>query len=768
MKASQAALAEALRTEQSYVTALYERLDTLREREEKALSTVLRDGAHGGTRQALVEREVRADEHAGSIARFNGVEGGLCFGRIDHADHAGGAGHYIGRIGLRDDAHEPLLVDWRAPAARPFYAASPTDPGTLVRRRHLHTRGRMVTGVDDEVFDLDGLAESERRGLVGEAALLAALRRGRTGRMTDVVATIQTEQDRVIRSGLQGVLVVQGGPGTGKTVAALHRAAYLLYTYRDTLARRGVLVIGPGAAFVRYIGQVLPSLGETDVVLTELGGLFPGVSATAEDGARAAVVKGDLRMVDVIAAAVRERQLLPAGPVDVPLEDEVLRLSRQACARARKRAQALGAPHNVARKRFVLDLLDALVRERARRHGRPLDEEELRHGPAELWAQPPVRAALDALWPPLTPRRLVAELLSDPDRLRSAAPLLTDDERAALLRARDAPWTVGDVPLLDEAAELLGTDDSAERARARVAEEERREEERYAREVLRIVGLDKGEDGDEEDEGEGEGPAPVDAATLAARHLDSGPVRSTAERAAADRSWAYGHVIVDEAQELSAMAWRMVMRRVPTRSMTVVGDVAQTGSPAGAASWGQMLDPYTRGGWREERLTVNYRTPAEVMDLAAEVLAEVAPELSAPESVRREGQPPVAVRAPRGRLAREVVRAVEADLADLAEQGGGRLAVVAADQVVEALGRALPSAARGDRPDALDSPLVLLTVAQAKGLEFDRAVVADPAGIRSQSPKGGHDLYVAITRVTRRLTLVYEGELPDALGRLAP
>ncbi|MEU9795304.1 hypothetical protein AB0E27_32815 [Streptomyces sparsogenes] len=764
MKASQAArsaLAEALRTEQSYVTALYERLDTLREREEQALSTVLRDGAHGGTRQALVEREVRADEHAGSIARFNGVEGGLCFGRIDHADHAGGAVHYIGRIGLRDDAHEPLLIDWRAPAARPFYAASPTAPGTLVRRRHLHTRGRRVTGVDDEVFDLDSMAESERRGLVGEAALLAALRRGRTGRMTDVVATIQAEQDRVIRSGLQGVLVVQGGPGTGKTVAALHRAAYLLYTYRDTLARRGVLVIGPGAAFLRYIGHVLPSLGETDVVLTELGGLFPGVSATAEDGARAAVVKGDLRMVAVIAAAVRDRQLLPAGPVEIPLEDEAqpLRLSRLACARARERAQALHAPHNVARKRFVLDVLDVLVRERARRHGRPLDEEELGHGTAELWAQPPVRAALDALWPPLTPRRLVAELLSDSDRLRSAAPLLTDDERTALLRAPDAPWTVGDVPLLDEAAELLGTDDSAERARARAAEEERREEERYARGVLRIVGLEEGEDG---------GPAPVDAAALAARHLDTGPVRSTAERAAADRSWVYGHVIVDEAQELSAMAWRMVMRRVPTRSMTVVGDVAQTGSPAGAASWGQMLDPYTRGGWREERLTVNYRTPAEVMDLAADVLAEVAPELSAPESVRREGRRPVAVRAPRGRLAREVARAAEADLADLAEQGGGRLAVVAADRAVEALARALPGAVRGDRPDALDSPLVLLTVAQAKGLEFDRAVVADPAGIRSQSPQGGRDLYVAITRVTRRLTLVYEGELPEVLGRLTP
>ncbi|WP_347404426.1 hypothetical protein [Streptomyces sp. MST-110588] len=493
-------LALALKAEQSCLTTLYEHLDTAREQAEAALRTAQSGADRGGTHQSRVEREVFTEESARTVARLNSVEDGLCFGRIDAAD---GVRHHIGRIGLRDADLEPLLIDWRAPAARPFYAATPGAPGGLVRRRHLHTRARTVIGIDDEVFDLERMSAGDRRELVGEAALLATLRRGRTGRMTDVVATIQTEQDRVIRAGLQGVLVVQGGPGTGKTVAALHRAAYLLYTHRTTLARRGVLVIGPNATFLRYIGQVLPSLGESDVVLTALGGLFPGVRATASDAPDTAVVKGDPRMAAVIAAAVRDRQRLPDGDTEITVEGfragdtDTVRLRAEDCARARRRARALNAPHNTARKRFVRDMLNALVRERARALGLPPDEEEVRHAPAELWQQASVRAALDALWPPLTPQRLVGELLSDPARLARAAPHLTEAERGALYRPAGrvgtaARWTVEDVPLLDEAAELLGSDDAAERARSRAAEAEWREEVHYARGVLEMTGARPG------------------------------------------------------------------------------------------------------------------------------------------------------------------------------------------------------------------------------------------------------------------------------------
>ena len=737
LRDTESARPTALSTEQAYLDMLYNLLDRARERAERALATTNASGAPGGTFQARVERDITAAEQARRLAQLNAVEHGLCFGRTDGypAESAPADGQrsvppaddgnesatlYIGRIGLRDDEYEPRLIDWRAPAARPFYAATPKDPEGLVRRRHIYTRNRTVTSVDDEVFDLDRLPVADRQTLSGEAMLIASVTAGRTGRMTDVVATIQAEQDRVIRSALQGVLVVQGGPGTGKTVAALHRAAYLLYTHRQTLERRGVLVIGPNTTFLRYISQVLPSLGETDVVLSSVAELFPGVKAAPDDDAEAAVIKGDPKMVHVLRRAVRDLERVPPADLEITVDGVRMTLPRDVCLRARDRARALRKPHNVARKLFVTELLGALARAEAAVLDRPFDPDDLPYARARLWDEPPVRTALDALWPFLTPQRLVAGLLAEEAALRRAAPDLSYAERAVVLRpaAPDA-WTVADVPLLDEAAQLLGTDDSAEKARRRAADRERRAEERYAREVLEITGL--------------AGQNFVDAATLAGWNRDPGQTLTTAERAWADPSWAYGHVIVDEAQELSAMAWRMVMRRIPTRSMTVVGDIAQRGNAAGARSWAQMLDPYVRGRWREELLTINYRTPAEIMAVAADVLASVAPAEKPPESVREEGIPPRALNVaqppapPSDALAAGVATVVAADLAGMREEG--RLAVIAPTARMRELAQALPAAVPGDRAEVLESPVALLTVGQAKGLEFDRVVLVDPAGI---------------------------------------
>jgi DNA helicase IV len=739
----------AMSQEQAYLDMLYRLLDEARERTERALARTHGGGAAGGTFQARIEREVTAAEQARRLAQLNAVEHGLCFGRTDAtptAEHAGTL--YIGRIGLRDDEHEPRLIDWRAPAAHPFYAATPKDPAGLIRRRHIYTRNRTVTGVDDEVFDLDRLSEPDRQSLSGEAMLIASITASRTGRMGDVVATIQAEQDRVIRAALQGVLVVQGGPGTGKTVAALHRAAYLLYTHRRTLERRGVLVIGPNATFLRYISQVLPSLGETDVVLSSIAELFGGVKAAPDDNPEAAVVKGDPKMVNVLRRAVRNLQQVPPGELGVTADGVTMAVPRETVLRARDRARALRKPHNVARKLFVTEMLGALAAAEARALGRQLDPEDLPYTRARLWDEPGVRAALDELWPFLTPQRLIAGLLAEEGALRRAAPGFSPAERAALLRPENPDaWTVADVPLLDEAAQLLGTDDTAEKIRRRAAERERRLEEKYAREVLEITGLS--------------GQGFVDAATLADWNRDPGQQLTTAERAWADPNWAYGHVIVDEAQELSAMAWRMVMRRIPTRSLTVVGDVAQRGSAAGARSWAEMLDLYVKGRWREELLTVNYRTPAEIMAVAADVLADVAPGERPPESVRDEGVLPRAVHG----LAR-AASVVEEELAQMGD--GGRLAVIAPGARIADLAEAIPAAVPGDRTEVLDSPVALLTVGQSKGLEFDRVVLVDPAGILAQSPAGGHDLYVAITRATHRLTVVYDGDLPVSLHRIAP
>ncbi|MFC4007054.1 HelD family protein [Nonomuraea purpurea] len=705
------------------------------------------------------ERDTFADMYASRLARLWAVERGLVFGRLDHLDEGR---LYIGKLGLTDDEQLRLLIDWRAPVAQPFYRATPAVSMGVTRRRHLQTKGRAVVGVDDDLLDLDSLTDDDRATLNGEAALLAALDERRTGRMRDIVATIQSEQDRVIRSDLGGVLVVQGGPGTGKTVVALHRAAYLLYTHRERLERRGVLILGPNLTFLRYIEQVLPSLGETDVLLSTVGELYPGVTATARERPEVAALKGDPRMAEVIARAVRDRQKVPRKPIELTIGRLTLTVDRSMLEAARNKATRARRPHNQARAVFVRSLLNALARQQARKIGKGLiDEEELADLREELRTEPVVKSALNRLWPYLTPQRLLLGLYGSPERLGYAASDLTPHERA-LLRRDGGPWTESDVPLLDEAAELLGEIDEQvlrasalqaeeELAAARQAEEREREAElSYAREVLELTGLSD----------------VMEAERLAERQRGDGPYLTTAERAAADRTWAYGHVIVDEAQELSPMAWRAVMRRCPTRSMTIVGDIAQTGSAAGARSWEEVLDPYVAGRWRQERLTVNYRTPVELMALAARVLATIDPALQAPASVRELGvEPWSAPLSALGELAKEEVGE------------GGKIAVVVPDELLSTLGDHVvsvvegavvvaPGDGRARGAAALDAPVAVMGVTDAKGLEFDSVIVAEPDLIAAQSPRGPSDLYVALTRATQRLGVVHERPLSQALRGL--
>ena len=776
--------------EQAYVFMLYDRLDALREQAARRLAAALRQT--GGTPQARHEREAAITRYADQLAQFDAGESGLCFGRLDFHD---GDRRYIGRLGIFDESadYEPLLVDWRAPAARPFYLATAAAPQGVRRRRHIRTADRQVVGLDDEVLDWqaladrdsgDGLAGARRhrdKELVGEAALLAALNASRTGQMRDIVQTIQAEQDQVIRSDHRGVLVVQGGPGTGKTAVALHRAAYLLYTYREELSRRGVLIVGPNATFLHYIGQVLPSLGETGVVLATIGDLFPGVRATGSEPARTAEIKGRPQMAQVLAAAVRDRQLVPDGEVPVQVgEDETLWLDPATVARARDRARGTGRKHNHARPVFAAEIVDALARQVADRVGADilapdgpldpavaaairrqlgedpaapvdnlLDEADLAEIRRELRGNPAVTATIDQLWPQLTPQQLLCDLYACAERLAAAAPGLTDEERAALRRDPGSDWTPADVPLLDEAAELLGEDDQAEKERA---ERERREREAFAQGVLDILARDVADDADPEilmayDM--------LDARRLAERQ-EYRQRRSVAELAAADRRWAYGHVIVDEAQELSAMAWRMLMRRCPSRSMTLVGDVAQTGDLAGAASWAQVLRPHLADRWRLARLTVNYRTPAEIMEVAAGVAAE---SVELPRSVRRGGVPPWRLRVPPSELADRVATIAAAEVDQV---GDGRVAVIAPADRVDELRATLGTSAEPD----LAAPVTVLGVRQAKGLEFDSVLVVDPDRILAESPRGRNDLYVAMTRATQRLGVVHTGEPPAVLAPL--
>jgi DNA helicase IV len=537
----------------------------------------------------------------------------------------------VGRLGLLDDDLEPLLVDWRAPAARPFYTATAAHPEGLVRRRHFRTRGRAVLDAHDDVFVRagdDGSAGSD-------AALLAALDAPRTEPMRDIVATIQAEQDEIIRLEHTGITVIEGGPGTGKTAVALHRVAYLLYTHPQ-LARRGVLVLGPHPRFLQYISAVLPSLGETDVVFATPGELLPGLATDVEDAPDAARVKGSLAMAEVIAAAVADREEVPGEPLPVELDDVTVEITTEIAAAARERARARGLRHNEARPVFATAVLDALADQAVDRIGAgwlapreaPGLAADLRaDARAELRGNRQLHAAVNALWPELTPQALLADLFGSPERLTSAAAALPP----------------------------------------------------------------------------------------------------------ADREWVYGHVVVDEAQELSDMDWRVLLRRCPTRSFTVVGDLAQRRSVAGAHSWGDALERYAPGRWTHRVLTVGYRTPAEIMAVAADVLAAHSPGCTTPEAARSTGVRPWA----RSVGPDDLVEAVRDEVG-----GPGSVAVIAP----------------GGFPDVPGA--TVLTPREAKGLEFDSVLLVEPQRMHPA------DLYVAITRATRRLGVLHTEPLPESLRRL--
>ncbi|WP_153031446.1 ATP-binding domain-containing protein [Amycolatopsis sp. YIM 10] len=728
-----------LEQEQAYVTRLYEMLDAERDLTQRRLDETLR--LTGGTPQARTERDVATATYTERLAQLGSVEQGLCFGRLDFHEQETA---YIGRLGLfdTDDDYRPLLIDWRAPVARPFYLATAASPEGVRRRRHIRSLSRRVTGVDDEILDLGEASGGDHDlGLAGEAALLAALTQRRTGEMSDIVATIQAEQDRIIRAGMNGVLVVQGGPGTGKTAVALHRAAYLLYTFRQQLTKRGVLVIGPNSTFLRYIGQVLPSLGETGVLLATVGQLYPGISADGTDERAAAAVKGRAVMAEVLANAVKDRQRVPSPVLEVEVEREILRLDRRTCTDARAKARRSRRPHNQARRIFVAELLDALTRQAARRLGdNLLDARDVGDIRAELAEDKDVRRAMDELWPVLTPEEVLDDLFAEPERLASAASKHLDEaERASLRRDRGADFTPADVPLLDELAELLGWDDTEERA-ARAREE--REQRAYAEGVLDILEQDE-----EIIDPELLRVSDVLDAELFAERQQARSELTAAQRAAQDRTWTFGHVIVDEAQELSEMDWRTIMRRIPSRSMTVVGDVAQTGAEGGASAWGDVLGKYVDDRWRLAELTVNYRTPAEIMAPAARALERVDPELTVPTSVRSTGVEPW--QAP---LASADLAAVAA--AELSEVDGGTVAVLCPVARLSAVRSVLTE----------DERLSVLTVELAKGLEFDSVVLLAPEEIVAESPRGWNDLYVALTRATRRLGVLHAGSEPFPAG----
>lgn len=715
-----------IETEQAVVDVLYARLDTLRDEASERLAETRRSGPSGSP-QNRSERDAFATLYEDRIAQLDAVEDRLCFGRLDliDADRL-----YVGRIGLSDADHAPLLTDWRAPAARAFYSATAANPSGVAKRRHLTTQGRVVTAIEDDVLDIDAVTEAGLgETLAGEGALLAALGARRTGRMGDIVATIQAEQDAVIRAPLSGALVVQGGPGTGKTAVALHRAAFLLYHHREQLESRGVLLIGPSASFLRYIDHVLPSLGETGAVSTTLGGLVRGVDTSAVEADAVAEIKGRLSMADVVRAAVRERQRVPLADQEIRIDGRTVVIRRSDVREAQARARRDGRPHNEARSVFAKEMISRLTSQLVEQLDHTFDADDRLELERDVRDDRNVRVAINLCWLPVTAEQLLRDVFSKNHLLAYAAKDLSDDERQLLSRPYDAPFTDADVPLLDEAAELLG-DMPSRGPKAKSGPS--KEEVQYAKEVLESFGATS--------------MIKVDAETLAAR-MQGGTTRlSVAERASRDRTWTYGHVVVDEAQELSPMAWRMLLRRCPTRSFTIVGDVAQVASAAGTRWWPETMDPLFGESWTFRELTISYRIPAAVARAAQSFASAARLPVSELSAAREVDHAVVAVESTHIDVA--AAEQARSHAARLSDSGGGMVAVIADPRRHSAI-----------REQLAGADIALLSARESKGLEYDVVIVAQPGEIAQRAG----DLYVALTRPTQKLVMVHSGELPSGL-----
>ena len=753
-----------LEAEQEFVDLAYARLDAMRGDANSMLEGVL-DLGKGGTFQSRTERDVIVRTSLARLEQLDIGDQALTFGRIDRLT-GGPAGtpttvdggpdgptetFHIGRLAIHGTDHEPLVVDWRAPVAEPFYRATGRDPLGLVLRRHLAMQGRTVLSVEDERFTApggptdtvegaDGVFRAADPGgeliegdlpIGGPAALLAALDRARSGRMTDIVSTIQAEQDEIIRAPLSGVLVVQGGPGTGKTAVALHRAAYLLYTHRFPLERQGVLVVGPNPLFLRYIEQVLPSLGETGVTLSTIAGLVPEIKIKENGPADVARLKGDVRMAKVVSRAVRTRQRPLAEDLLVPYGALVLRLTASDTRTIVEGARRRPGSHN-ARRRLVEQSVAQVLADRARQTQQRLgvgtsavtafpgyedpseldeDEFDFEDFSRKVRRVPELAAGLDRMWPRLSPHELLHDLYGAPPLIAAAGRgILSEEEMTLLRRPRstsfdDVAWTPADAALVDEARHLLG------------------------------------------------------------------PRNGGSEEAVRK----YGHIVVDEVQDLSPMQLRMLTRRSLAGSMTVVGDIAQATAPWAPTSWDDIVEHLpSRRPARTVELTVSYRTPSEVLAVAARVLAVAAPELTPPRPVRRSGVEPRMVqvfgddgRATIGDLARAVARAASEEVEAVRP---GRVAIIAPDALRGPLSDALEASgtpvvdARDLRKGGLSEPLVLLAADSANGLEFDSVVVVEPAVIAGETARGLRTLYVALTRPTQRLTVVSMTTPPAALS----
>ena len=759
--------------EQEFLTLALGALDHMREE-----AMAMRDNAAVANMRGagdLVERDVVMSTALTRLDQLAIGDQPLFFGRIDYDVNTDGVRdvYHVGRLAVSDEQLNALVVDWRAPVAEAFYRATGVESLGLSRRRHVAIRGHDVVGVEDEYFaDANGdlmVPDDEARsatpeGLVdggmalgGPGALLASLGRARTGRMGDIIATIQGEQDRIIRNPLAGILLVQGGPGTGKTAVALHRAAYLLFTHRSTLERQGVLVVGPNPLFLNYIENVLPSLGESGVTLSTISELVTNVSVGAREDEDLDQLKGDIRMVKVLNRALRTRQHPLRDDVEIPVGRAILKLKATWTKDIVERARRRPGNHNQRRSAVGRELALRMANEYHSRFVKNSDEEisQVNELADAIRATQQFKIALQRVWPRLTGQDLLHDLFGAPALLRAAGKdILSDAEIALLHRPRsqnleDVLWTKADAALIDEARILLGPRKKP-RPKAKPGESG----------MLDGVDLD------------------AYAGNVRQAALREAERLAPAQSQELDEAEfvTYGHIVVDEAQDLSPMELRVLKRRDLTGSMTIVGDMGQATTAGSSASWNavlQVLEP--RREPARVDLTVSYRTPEEVLTFAEPTLKAASPDLEAPKPVRRAGSVPTVEVVTPEQFATTLVNAVKRECADVEP---GRVAVIVTSSRVDEIVSIL-KAAKLDAIDprelesrGLSADLVVLGAEGANGLEFDATIVVDPIEIarrgsgesKAITSRGLRTLYVAMTRPTRRLAIVATNELPPTIA----
>ena len=718
-----------LAAEQAHVDLVYERLaEATRSAQSVARAglSLYQSDRNSFVREedgtGLYERDVFAFQAARRLAVLDAEQEGLVFGRLDRTDEEV---RYVGRIGVRDADYEPLVIDWRAPAAEPFYRATPSNPMDVIRRRVLHCRGDRVVGIEDDL--LDGEHGDHELVVIGEGALLAALGRARDHTMRDIVATIQAEQDEAIRAPYQGFTMISGGPGTGKTVVALHRAAYLLYSNRRRFESGGVLVVGPSRVFMNYIARVLPSLGEASVTLRSIGAVASDVvriTGDRVDDPQTAAIKGSLRMVKVL------RRLVQEPPQEVPLllritvDGNVLGLTADTLARIR--SQVL-AHHklNSAREAVEKELLKALWRVWTPDSDDELDhDQELEEFGDRVSELASFRMFLNAWWPTVSAPQALSRL-ADVELLKRISTSMLSNAECEVLSAsyRDATdWTAADGALLDELVHLLGP--------VPVQDEP---------ELAGLPDLDSGVQ------------EVFTTADLLSTVRESDPFELPHET--------YAHVLVDEAQDVSPMQWRMLRRRGASASWTIVGDPAQSSLTDTQEANRAIEEIIGTAPVRHFRLSTNYRSPSEVFNLAAKVVVADFPDADLPTAVRSTGHEPQllmpADAAPENpTIPAAMINIVRSLLAEVEGTIGVICPPSTKDELATHLERAgLPGAER----------VVVITAQQAKGLEYDAVLVITPDDIVAESPGGVRALYVALTRPTQRLVTL--DAAPDASWR---